>query len=78
MAGLLPGGIAAPPRRDNDLGIPSQSPFMSSKPRNRIDLEEVEKAIGAICRCPAELIQQLSAPERLVATAVRSRCGVNP
>ena len=37
---------------------------------------QVEKSIRAICIAPAELISRLTAPERLIAQAIRERQGV--
>ena len=78
MASLLLGGIAAPLDRDNDLSIVPQSAFMSAKLHTRIALEDAERAIQTICSAPIELVQQLSAPERLVVAEVTRRCGVSP
>jgi len=78
MARLLLSGIAALLARDRDLSIVHQDDIMSKEVHTRVVLDDVDRAIQSICGATRELIQQLSPPERLVASDVLRRCGVRP
>jgi len=76
MANLLTSGIAVRLSRENDLVSQTQSSSMIRTTQLDERLMQVEKSVQTICAAPAGLISKLTAPERLIAQAIRERQGV--
>ncbi len=77
MEDLFLNGIAVSLRRDNHLLLMIQSHSMRETTDTVKWYEKAEEAVRTVIDAKPELVERLSAPERLIAKGIRERCGVS-